>query len=454
MSGPDRVIVLSDVHLTAEGPLASFREEAALAAFLRRQLEGPPTELVLAGDVFDFLTTPGYAGLDPSESPGRLAAILDSPRVAPVVDALTTFVRHPGNRLTVLAGNHDPELLLPDVRSHLEGRLGAAEPVRWADDEPLVAARDGHRPMWGRRLAAGPDVAWVVHGDRWDPHNLVDRDRLRSQVDAGRPVALPVGSHLVFRVLSHLAASRPWVYELKPELPAVLLLLLYLDPRPTLQFLSQHLKIGAALLKGYLQGALRDGPAFGESDAAASVEATTTDDPEVLARWIVAAAAPDVRRAAATPDRALAAWAAWCEDGPPAPGTLAAHGGVGRALARAWLRAARAADRPPQLDQDDEVVGRFDPTQAPDVTLLVAGHTHGPRARSRAPLRYLNTGTWLPIARLPDGDVEPWIDDVDAGRWPATSPRTAVELRLTPTGIDGSLLQCDDDGRAEAIGHA
>ncbi|WP_437994115.1 hypothetical protein [Sorangium sp. So ce145] len=74
---------------------------------------------------------------------------------------------------------------------------------------------------------------WIVHGDRWDPHNAVHRDALRQAVATGRPVELPVGSQLVYRVLNQLQPENRWIPELKPELPVVFPLLLYLDPRVT-----------------------------------------------------------------------------------------------------------------------------------------------------------------------------------------------------------------------------
>jgi UDP-2,3-diacylglucosamine pyrophosphatase LpxH len=61
MAQPRRAIILSDLHLGPGGALATFRDDAALSGFLQRlsAADAPPTELILAGDCFDFLQTDG-----------------------------------------------------------------------------------------------------------------------------------------------------------------------------------------------------------------------------------------------------------------------------------------------------------------------------------------------------------------------------------------------------------
>jgi hypothetical protein len=236
-----RAVVLSDLHLGPEGPLATFRDSRALAALLDGLAApgDPPTELVLAGDVFDFLQTGGYDGFDPARAVERLDAILQGPH-APVVAALDRFAARPSTEVTLLAGNHDPEMLLPSVREAFERAIHRVGSVRYPDDDPLAPGLGDRWPVWGRALGNAAGSVWVVHGDRWDTHNAIHRDELRRAVVEGREFKLPVGSQLVYRVLSRLQPENRWIPELKPELPVVFPLLLYLDARVTLPFLEEH----------------------------------------------------------------------------------------------------------------------------------------------------------------------------------------------------------------------
>ena len=54
----ERLLVLSDLHISPLGPLSSFHAGPELAQFLARNARGDTT-LVLAGDIFDFLQIEG-----------------------------------------------------------------------------------------------------------------------------------------------------------------------------------------------------------------------------------------------------------------------------------------------------------------------------------------------------------------------------------------------------------
>jgi UDP-2,3-diacylglucosamine pyrophosphatase LpxH len=73
-------------------------------------------ELVLAGDSFDFLQVPGYDGFSATKAAARFGKIAENPGTARVLGALRRLAGRAGVELTVLAGNHDPELLVDSVR--------------------------------------------------------------------------------------------------------------------------------------------------------------------------------------------------------------------------------------------------------------------------------------------------------------------------------------------------
>lgn len=200
-----RAFVLSDLHLGPGGPLTTFHEGDRLAGLLDHWREHEPRmELVLAGDVFDFLQVSDYDGFSASKAAARFDELACNPATTTVLAALRRLAERPGIELTVLAGNHDPELLVDSVRDVFAARIGRTRgSIRWADDEALVP-RDGvHPPVCGRAIALSDAAAdpsrsvWIVHGDRWDPSNHIDREAVRAAIAAGRgeEVELPIGSH-------------------------------------------------------------------------------------------------------------------------------------------------------------------------------------------------------------------------------------------------------------------
>lgn len=448
------MLVLSDLHLGPDNLLSTFRDDVALAALFDRyadEADPPRTELILAGDLFDFLHTEGYDGFDAARSVERLEAILAGRRTAAVLAALRRWARRPNLEITVLSGNHDPEMLLPEVRRRFEAEIDrTAGSVLYGDDTPLGPAGGDSPALWGREVGVGERSVWVVHGDRWDPLNWIDRGHALDVIREGRPVALPVGSHLVFEVLQKLKPAHPWIDSLKPE-PAVFLLLFYLDPAKTLDFLTRHHGITAGVFRGQLDAVLRRGPLFDAADPPPAVPADTGADPSfLLASWLgeELLQEPAGQRAflVSELDGRLRGGAL------PAPGTLADHSGLGRLLLRAWLRRLRKADRFQDLDGADAIpdaARRFLPGH---VAALVAGHTHGPRVLSGLDVPYFNTGTWLPVGKIPPGDVGDLIDALERGEaWPAESPRTWAQIDLAGRAPKVKLLACDAAGRAREV---
>ncbi len=443
MSRPGRALVLSDFHIAAPAPGASFRDGVALAALLDHVGEepgAPPTELVLAGDIFDFLWCAGYEGFDAARAPERFEAILANPAAKEVLAAVARFAARPGNEVTLLSGNHDPELLLPEVRSLFERAIGRPGTVLHADDEPLRPA-EGDRPaVFGRALGPAEDPVWIVHGDYWDPVNRIDREQVCSVAAAGGTIELPAGSHLVFKVLRQLKPRFSWIDQLKPEIPAVLVLLLYLDPAVAEGFLARHYGLTSGLLRDMVRARLRLGPRFGEKPA---IPAAAKPD-DALVRLLAAslAAEPPGRREAllAELQRRMAGGS------PAGAGTLADHRGLLRWLARALLLEAGERDRFLDLDGPDSIPDAATPVLPESLAALVVGHTHAPRSlRLRKPA-YFNTGTWLPVARLPTGDLEGWIDRIEREPPVATVPRTLAWIDLGDGSARVRLLACDEHG--------
>lgn len=439
MEVSSRFLIVSDIHLTVPHRWAAFCDQVELGAFLRAVALEDSLTLVLAGDTFDFLMLAGYGGFDASSSPARLASILEHPTNEPVLAGLRAVAKA-GHRFVLLSGNHDPEVLLPSVREKF------AEVVHLSADalsgEALLhRPADGRAGVWGYRIQAGPQAAFVVHGDRWDVSNYIDREGLLAAATSGNPVTLPAGSKLVYRIIRRLKASgHGWVDQVKPEIESVIPLLLYLDWKTAWAVLKSDWGVTANLLVGLLRFKA------GQTNLGAAVE-VGAPGPAVPAELLAFVEA--MRDTLPKGDsNAILRELAGAEHYPPSrpfatnAATLASHNGFWRWLLRAWLSRVRKSSRFFDRTAQDEVSDHASGTLPPGLALLVAGHTHGERLRTLAdpPLRYLNAGTWTPVGTLPPGEIEDVIDELERGEvTTARSPRTVVEI-LAGTDLQARLL--------------
>jgi UDP-2,3-diacylglucosamine pyrophosphatase LpxH len=183
MSDLANILVVSDLHFGEELlPGASDERKRAVALgaqafreFLRyhaaRRMSGRPWRLVIAGDLFDFMSVVVPAtremparnaderrlGLGRGVRAGvvRMHRICEAHR-AVLVD-LVAFARA-GHTVDLVVGNHDVELLAPEVVAEWQRHLRAAG----ADDR--IAARIRVVPWF----VYVPGVAWIEHGHVYD----------------------------------------------------------------------------------------------------------------------------------------------------------------------------------------------------------------------------------------------------------------------------------------------
>lgn len=248
--------VISDLHLGGRFPSGpgdtGFRmmdRPDALAGFVRALASKPAApriELVINGDFLDFLAeevedgkwTPFRAA--PGEAVRAFEVLADRKEDGEVFDALAAFL-DAGHRLTLLAGNHDIELTLPEVRDAFERRLWRSKKTQAFNVRMLLD---------GEALILGDAV--IEHGNRYDPANFVDHERLRRvrelrsrrlydrEEDVFHP---PVGSRLVAELMNPIKKDYPFIDLLKPESEPLFALLLALDPSK-----REHILRLAALL--------------------------------------------------------------------------------------------------------------------------------------------------------------------------------------------------------------
>ncbi|HEX5063677.1 MAG TPA: hypothetical protein VFV99_30070 [Kofleriaceae bacterium] len=204
------ILVVSDLHFGEEllpGATSERRNAVELGArafrdFLRyhavRRLGGRPWRLVIAGDLFDFMSVvvpstrelPARSaderrfGLDRGTRAGvyRMTAICENHR-----ELLADMARFAaaGHFIDIIVGNHDLELLEPEVVAELMRQLQAAG-IDVDESRPRLLTASG--PTWASRIRVlpwfvyEPGVAWIEHGHVYDEgcsseYNLAPTDK-------------------------------------------------------------------------------------------------------------------------------------------------------------------------------------------------------------------------------------------------------------------------------------
>lgn len=365
-----RAFVVSDLHLGGEPgfQMCPARNRAALAALLttfgRHRSADVDVHVVLAGDIVDFLAEAPYAPFTAVDAAVKLGRIFDGS--AEVWTALAGLVRD-GCTLTLMLGNHDLELALPDARAALATRLGRI--TLHTDGTPL-------------RLGS----AIVAHGNVDDAWNRVDYVRLDEYARGGVVAVVnlaPPGSELVTTVMNAVKRDHPWVDLLKPETTAMLPLLAVLQPS-----VVSHLPRVAALYAKTRWRTARGG----EDDIAATGDRGHGD--LELAREL-AGESDDIAARRMLPDlRTL--WHRVTREV--------------RAAARRRMRRALAALAPADYFRTDRDAAMAPTAEAllrdHAATTVILGHSHLAKSFAVAGGTYLNTGTWADLVALPP---ETWI---------------------------------------------
>jgi UDP-2,3-diacylglucosamine pyrophosphatase LpxH len=197
-----RRVILSDIHLGAGDRLDDFDADDELASFIGTYITRPePTELILAGDTFEFLQVRlkdiGDFDWSAEAAVRRLEVIL---RAHPKpIEALRAFVGRPGNQLTLLIGNHDFELHYRAAKDRLRCELGVAE--------------GDQRLRFGLTYSGGG--LYIDHGMQFDPWNRFVRVEGISE-----PFEVVRGTRMVKEVINPLEdepiEAAPLIDNVKP----------------------------------------------------------------------------------------------------------------------------------------------------------------------------------------------------------------------------------------------
>jgi len=410
------VIIVSDLHLSPERDRGLFQADAELASFLRWIAEDTvgPCRVVLAGDFIDLLVPPpgedSIPAFDPGGAARRTQLILD--RHPEVFDALARLATSGDHELVFLGGNHDPELVLPQVQETIEARLSAVQTrpfVRW-----LVNGEANLFTIGGARIL-------VEHGDLYDDWNRIDRNALRlavSRISRGllgeHGYQPPPGSRLVVEHLQSLRSRYPWVDSLKPEREAVFPLLhAFLPPTEQVRLIRALRHWLATLRRSFVTEVLR------QYRPVAIVRSAADDRRQQLRSWLDTEAQGTRRD---VPDLSF-----------------------DRLIPR--LRRVSAENSYFDLEAVDSNCEEVSFLLAQGVDLIVHGHTHAAKAYLVGEGLYLNAGTWgrllaLPGSEAPDKEWRDFLEHLARGEHLGATHPTFVRIRLDPDerATDAALL--------------
>ncbi len=223
-TGADRlVVVMSDIEMGGGGPiLDDFPHDAWLAELIGAYNEGPfarlAVDLVFNGDTLDLLKTPYQGGyphrIDAEVALTKLDAIARSH--PDFFSGIRGFLSHASapRRVIFVPGNHDHELVFPEVQAALRRLCGGHEHVLFPGLECNIG--DLH----------------IQHGAQFDTVFAVDPE-VPFLEDEGEPILnLAWGSVALLRAILPLQSllyfhdrmkPKTWLLDLVPELRELLL---------------------------------------------------------------------------------------------------------------------------------------------------------------------------------------------------------------------------------------
>lgn len=424
----EELYVVSDLHMGGTKGLPIFDQSVELAGLVQYVTQRTPNGnlgLVIDGDFIDLLAEelPGYVA-SPRDAENALQAILSHAEFSQVWTKLKGFVAVARHQLVVVLGNHDLELMYPNVQEAIRQYLGG-------DDEAargrivFATSGAGYCCDVGKRDGRRASVL-CVHGNEFDSWNAVSPESMTRIVRAatlGKESQLlgeppNPGTQMVKDVMNGVKRAWPFVDLLKPEIDGVFSILLTLEPRLALS-LGKVLDVQH---KANTAGEERVNRVLGGPSPAATPGASR---------------GPDWKRG-----RNFEAF-------------LGQPSTQSQLLADAWKQAAQEDISPEQLAGDeDQVLGAgqvvwnllnytvkrvtSNPCEAlraaladwggspetwaltgdcevfnhladigPNASVVVAGHTHLRRQKHfNGGALYLNTGTWARLLRLDTGVLD------------------------------------------------
>lgn len=465
----DKLYVVSDLHLGGPVGKRACRETPTLVKLIEIATRDPANRvaLVLNGDIFDFLAI-GPNAKEFNPHPERvLREMGKDAEYKQLFDALGSFVREVRERRLILQlGNHDIELCLPQAQETMLELMQVTE----------VASRNRVRfetSGAGWACKVGPRLILVVHGNAWDPWNVVDPGDLDRAVQAAIRGAVQApstnaGTTMVCRVINKIKDDQPFVDLLKPEDKPLMAVLAAVDA-PT-----SYLGLATALARRMPEGQYGEllgtgqapqdqveglrGPdaeiadllesaskAVASGGAEVLLEAEENLELEKRVRDLVP---DDLGQLGYARDYARVGWKRLLANVAKAKGQPVAASL--RTALKEWL----ADDTSFAIDQLSDIDRRIRAAAPDHIDLVIAGHTHLPRSTPR----YINTGTWMRVLKLNDSNYmasaaqfQTFFDVVKRRHTLDELDALRIDPRLRPVAVVDSasagLFRVEEDGQ-------
>ncbi len=416
---PADLLLISDLHLGShlkprmrgEAVHLASRIEEVFPHFCEHYARRGRWQLVINGDFIDFwnIELPGSAGL-PAEAlaVARLHAVFDA---HPEVEAALQRMLRAGHGILFVTGNHDAELLYPEVRRAILSRLSTGDDAdaTHTDLTNLGALQPG-RVRFVRWFLREPGGAWIEHGHKFDPScatpaalsptrggalvmtvaEVATRNfaNLMPEIDYDAPDKFTARDYVRW------AVARGWRFVVR-------VILLYL--RTAGRILALWAGPGRVDRAGRLAHAERLSKVAANAglqmSALAALEKMAPPPAATTVAGLLSITALDhVVVVAACTSLGLLLGRAITDAGAPAPGAwLGALAGLG--LAIAWLVRKHRRKRPRNVARDmlEVAAGVGEVTGVP---LVLMGHSHRGTLERLGDVVYANSGSWLDGSHL------------------------------------------------------
>lgn len=213
------VLVISDVHLGAgamvngkKNFLEDFHLDAEFIEFLEfystKDYASKEVELIINGDLFDMLAVPYVPFFDDEfwseeAAVAKLQMILDAHDE--VMSALNHFLTIKKKKIVFIIGNHDAELILPEVQNLLLECIEEKNRdkfIIWDDlDVPYIPEKGIH----------------IKHGHEYEiAHHFSKEENLLQDAEGKRYFLPPWGSYYVTRVINKFKQERGHINHIRP----------------------------------------------------------------------------------------------------------------------------------------------------------------------------------------------------------------------------------------------
>ncbi len=389
-------IIIGDLHMGAgfapDNPLEDFDSDDEFAGLLgsivaESDAENVDVELIVSGDLFEFLQVPAVDDFDPQEvyppeayyptseesSVQKLDLIVAGHPV--FFTALRDFIhpKHPRRNITIVKGNHDVNLYWSAVQDSIRQEIEAT-----GERQVLLAFEERYVSREG---------VYVEHGNQYlEPFNSFDNFEQPLDPESPGELEIPSGSAFVMEFLNDVEREKWWVDSVVP-VTALIWHIFPVDFEFAARMLVNLLKTIPTLIT----------VSFAAQGDADTLLQQLEDEAQVAAMGERYATDEAFRREFnATLDQVLRAIAVPSDDMLP--------------VSAETVRRTATTEGETTAELFDIVLRQVAQTKFAEegVEVVVFGHTHNPLCERLDGGMYLNVGTWVWWRDFSDTDLATW----------------------------------------------